>query len=222
MTTPMNAFEAKVSAVFSRLKTGGSPENWIPVFEQGVAVANLRPLATGGYTEADIALLTQWRIENQHWFPTQFNVTHEGTKVWLDRQVIGKPDRILFMIQDMEGVAVGHVGLCSFNYTELTCEMDNVIRGRNDVLPNGMVLAYKTLAEWAMNELGAQEIFARLFADNRHSVLLQLAAGFRRHRKIPMRKLEKDGAVHWVEMEAGSGEEPERYFLVAARSRRTL
>src|SRR5919197_1903864 len=55
-----------------------------------------------------IATLGRWREENSFAFPTVFPVTDEGTARWLRAGLLDREDRMLFLVLDRHGHAIGH------------------------------------------------------------------------------------------------------------------
>lgn len=158
-----------------------------------------------------ISCLASWRKAQEQWFPAQFRVTLAGTRRWTHRQLLAAPDRILFLIRLFDGVYIGHVGLYRFDFAQKSCEIDNVIRGANDV-PGIMTLALKTLILWAKQVLGVQTLYLRVFADNTRAIALYKRCGFHAVKKIPLRNVHEENIVKWVEILPGENYKHERYF----------
>lgn len=123
-----------------------------------------------------IRLLARWRKKHADWFPSQFPVTQIRTKKWLEKGVIDQSDRLLFMIY-MAGVYRGHVGLYRFNRTGKTCEIDNIVRGRNGV--KGMMEAsIRLLMQWGKETLGITGYTLQTTSDNIRAIALYTRLGF--------------------------------------------
>jgi hypothetical protein len=54
--------------------------------------------------------LAACRAANAFAHPTRFAVTSVGTAAWLRGRVLAVPDRIMFLVHDPHGRAVGHAG----------------------------------------------------------------------------------------------------------------
>lgn len=158
-----------------------------------------------------ISLLTLWRKNNDWWFPSQFNVTYEGTKRWLTSQLIEKKGRILFFLEDRKHNKIGHMGLYTFNYEENSCEIDNVIRGKKSA-PGVMTDALQVLLKWTYDVLKIQTIYLRVFSDNERAIQLYRRCHFVDECIIPLKKEIHDDGTYWIE-ELKMKEKPERSFL---------
>ncbi|MVB10028.1 3D-(3,5/4)-trihydroxycyclohexane-1,2-dione hydrolase [Caprobacter fermentans] len=176
-------YRAKIRAVFNRYKGigGDFPPRRIPVpDESGAAAAFLRPVTADFRVSLPgiESLLSKWRNENPGLNAKPFTATPEGTAVWLDRLVIGKEDRLLFLIQAPDGKPVGHIGFADFDYEEKSCEVDAVLRGEKSARPGLMGFALMALLRWGRRELGLQVIRLRVFQDNPHAIRFYRKNGF--------------------------------------------
>ena len=205
--------EINVSKVLHDYKIS-CKENVIDLNSHGCRVAYLEPIGDT-YTEDDVDLLTKWRAANQIWFPSQFTVTRQGTENWLLNQVIKNKTKILYMIKNLENKSIGHIGLACFDYITGSCDIDNVIKGEENVPSNIMMLAEEAMINVAFSLLGATSIRAQLFDDNLPSKLLHYSNGFKTDKKISMMKRVEDNGVFWDEIpeEKIKSIPAERYFL---------
>src|SRR4051794_34603834 len=76
-----------------------------------------------------IERLAAWRCAHAAAFPTRFPVTVDGTRTWLRRNLLDVKDRLLFLVVDSHGRAVGHLGIADAVHPDGTAEVDNVVRG---------------------------------------------------------------------------------------------
>lgn len=174
-------------------------------------VAILNPITISDIFNSEvIKTLAEWREKAQPYFPSQFQVTLEGTQKWLDNQVIKLFDRILFFVKEA-GAPVGHVGLYRFNWEEQSCEIDNIVRGRDSSIPGLMTLAVESLDNWAFNELEVKILYLKVLADNKRAIKLYERCGFKEFKLIPLRREEKPNMVQWEE--DLTLDKAERYFL---------
>lgn len=146
-----------------------------------------------------IALLANWRGQVQAWFPSQFTVTKEGTKTWLQKGVIENPDRLLFMIE-VDDEYIGHVGLYRFDFDNKTVDIDNIVRGVNKY-PGIMFSAIKTMMQWAREVLGVQGFTLITHSDNIPAVSLYNKLGFVEEKRIPLKKERFENRTEWIEQE---------------------
>lgn len=149
-----------------------------------------------------IKRLALWRDRVNTWFPSQFIVTHEGTKKWAKEMLMEKADRILFfMYLDNDDEPFGHVGLYRFNYKYKTTEIDNVIRGvRKKGTEGAMTVGLKAFINWTFAYLGVQELRLQVFSDNFKAITLYERVGFREIKRVPVVRRRKEGIVLWEEI----------------------
>lgn len=114
-------------------------------------------------------------------------------------------DRILFLVETTDGIPFGHIGL-------FRGEADNFIRGRNDLVKGGMTPALKTMLSWAFTELELNELYLRVFSDNKNAKAYYERCGFKEIGLIPLRKIEKPESTRWEAIEEGDKKEAVRYF----------
>jgi RimJ/RimL family protein N-acetyltransferase len=208
--------ERRIHAVFRQAKE--QPSGWrtaLPVILNGHQVARLEPVTAIDREQYPlIDLLSRWRESAKESFPTQFQVTLEGTRNWLTEKVLNVPDRILYWIRgDSDGVRLGHLGLFHLDAVAKSIELDNVLRGVPRIAPGLMEAAVKTLLRWATEDLGLDDASLRVFADNTRAVRLYERCGFHVSREIPLVKLEEPGLTRWVEQSTHPGVRDERRFL---------
>ncbi len=63
-----------------------------------------------------IKKLKNWRNENKIAFPKVFNATENGTLIWLEKAVLKREDRLLFLIDDIYGKTVDNKGEYNVKY----------------------------------------------------------------------------------------------------------
>jgi RimJ/RimL family protein N-acetyltransferase len=196
------AFREKVTATLRALKS--TPPDQIgaaslPLVRGGERVGRLRPLTFDSFnSDDDIRLLANWRQAATHWYPTQFQVTREGTRRWLDSGMNALEDRILFMIELADGRPVGHLGLGLFNWERRACEIENIVRGVQGVVPGLITLAVTALLRWTFDTLGNDTVFLRVFADNPRAIKLYREVGFREIRLTPLVPTQDGEILRWV------------------------
>jgi hypothetical protein len=132
-------------------------------------VAYLIPFSILDLTdEVRISLLAEWRTAHSYAYPTQFPVTLEGTKVWLEKAVLSNHNRLLFWITDVHMTPLGHLGFLLLPDTK-SLEVDNVMRGTKNI-PGLMGQAMEALEDFGKREFSAEKISLRVLASNSHAV----------------------------------------------------
>lgn len=171
----MEAYETFVKAVFDSFKCMRRHDllRCIPIYDEDEAlVGYLRPI-TRDYRESLHGCAQQlalWRNANPSLSAEPFTATEETTEDWLDYQVIGRADRLLFYIVLIDHRRVGHIGFSSFDYSARCCEVDAVLRGEKDALPGIMTFALRALIRWGLAALRLKAIELRVFSDNGHAI----------------------------------------------------
>lgn len=204
-------FNKDVLFIFDLIKNETYRENDfnLPIYKDGKCVAILRPITKRNLIDNEknreiIKLLSKWREESSKWFDI-FKVTESGTKKWLKEQVIDIKNRILFMIETFDGTYIGHIGL-------YRGEIDNIIRGRKDILKGLMTYAINTMVKWAFSELNIDCLYVRVFSDNEKAIALYKRCGFNNIDKIPLRKIVKKESIRWEPIEETNIKEADRFF----------
>ncbi len=176
-------------------------------------VARLVPLGAWVLKRPELVeQFAQWRRNNQHAYPTVFNVTFEGTRRWTQARVIDDPERILFGVFDWQDRMIGHAGLATFDWAAGDVEIDNVMRG--DSMHKGlMTVVTNRLVEFAYRQFGVQSVSLKVFGDNHRAVQLYLRCGFKAVESIPMGCEFTDGEIRWIAQKQFRSGQTFRIFL---------
>ena len=170
-----------------------------------------------GNSPEEVKHVADWREAAADSAPTMFPYNLDNTKKWVENQVTAHPERILFFLETPEGERWGHLGLATFSWeSDVSCELDAIMRGREDRAKGVMTPAIRTLMKWATEHLGIRRFGLRVFSDNDRAIRLYERLGFERDRLIPMIFEKGDPISKW--RECLPGEEPGRHFLVMRRS----
>lgn len=158
-------------------------------------VALLSPIGPADLDDADLVrCMTRWRAQNAEAFASRFHVTDQGTDSWLREQVIGNPDRILFLIKDLAGLPVGHLGLVLHDSGNLSVELDAVLRG--EPAPGGtMRAAVRAMEAWSETQLGISEIWLRVLASNLRALRFYEHLGYVETWREPLTAVHEDGVT---------------------------
>ena len=154
--------------------------------DDGKRLADLVPIGAWALDKDHlIADFTRWRQLFMRFFLTRFTATNEGTRAYLERVAIAKPDRILFAIRADEQF-IGHIGLC--NVTLCEAELDNIIRGVSGGAPDLIYHAEKAVLSWAFNDIGVEAVTAQVMSRNFLAMTLHERFGFRLRERFALKK----------------------------------
>jgi RimJ/RimL family protein N-acetyltransferase len=207
-------FKERVVTTFRAMKFAfdKSPDELtVPIYQKGNVVARLRPVHAG-FTPQEVKLLMEWRNQNREAFFTWFTATERGTERWLTEQILAREDRILFFIETLDRIPFGHIGLTNFDFVSKACEVDNVLRGRNEFIRGGMSFALQALVNWIFTVLGVNLVYLRVFSDNQRALNFYTRNGFEIVSRVPLRRVEDGDVIRWVETEE-AGTVFEKYAL---------
>ena len=159
----------------------------IPLHWKGEPVGRLRPVPTElkGVAAKDAELQTDWRNLHKDSFITEpFTATIERTMGWLEKTYYHNDDVIIFIIEAVDGTAIGHLGFSGFDYKTRMCEFGRLMRGA--VAPierekgvNLIELAERHFLRWGFDALCLEKFYGRQFADNHLVWRIHEKCGFR-------------------------------------------
>ncbi len=171
----------------------------IPVFHDGEKIAFLRavPSKLVGEAKNDALLMAKWRNQNKEAFFSCITSTEESTIAWLEDKYNKNYDDIIFMIETIENVPVGHIALWNFDSNRNVCEFGRVIRGSNKVPKGCMTISTNLILQWANQNFGIKNYYLEVFENNKPAVSLYTRCGFRSIERIPLCKHNKLGFTKW-------------------------
>jgi len=206
-------YREDINKKFKSIKQKDNLENHIPILRDSDNIGTLVPITNEVLkSHDDIALLAKWRDESQEWFPTQFKVTIEGTKKWLENALLGTSDRILYFVCNKDGDKIGHVGLNRFDYKNQCCELDNIVRGKTG--DKGIMEAScRSLINYSISTFKLKNMYLQVFSDNQKAMHLYHRIGFQEIKKVPLIKSNNNGTVYWTQNIASDYTEISRYFV---------
>lgn len=180
----------------------------IPIGQKGFLV----PVCRAHLEDLElIKNLTAWRNTNVDVYSTQFTATEASTKVWMLDCLLAVDDRILFLVCDIKGKVLGHIGFNACHNPELNFEIDNVVKG-DDRSEKGLFSdAMVALMEWARKVINVDNFFLRVMDKNQHAIDFYKKNEFIEQKRLPLTKVIKGESVNYVD--AKPGEVPERYFI---------
>ncbi len=176
-------FRENLKALFERYKCIAPHKDLLtlPIHDDAEQiVAQLVPITQDFRVRAPqtAALLTKWRIENPTISTGKFVATEERTALWLDNLVVGREDRLIFMVVGLDQTPLGHIGFSNVNFDEQSGEVDSVLRGVKSALPGLMTFATKSLLRWGYREAKFKAIKLSVFSDNDSAIRFYERMGF--------------------------------------------
>jgi perosamine synthetase len=159
-----------------------------------------------------IARLAAWREAAQEAFPSRFTVTRAGTAHWLHRSILENDDRILFLVRDRTGTAIGQVGLAGLTANGEEVEAENIVRGVTQAAPGLMSDAMRALLDWC-HVHGVPRIILRVFNDNTHAIRFYEQLGFTPAGLQPLRRYREADAIVYQPVLPGDTAPPDKRFL---------
>jgi RimJ/RimL family protein N-acetyltransferase len=176
--------------------------------------AFLRPIPTleNKLDATDVELLTLWRNRHVKSFLTEFTATTERTSAWLQQFVHPNEGKILFMLVDLEGRRLGHIGLAFIDWERGYGEADAIVSG-GDSPPGLMKLALQTCLKWARDQLGLEVLGVRVRSDN-PALQFYLKVGFEEVKRVPLGKKNADEMIVWYEDPDIQGDVPSLVHMI--------
>lgn len=160
----------------------------IPIVAGHETIGSLVPI--GPWILSDdhhISLICTWRQRAMRMFLAQFESTMDRTRHYLKTRSIGETDRVLFFIHDHEDRCVGHGGFSGIS--QVSAELDNLMRGMSGGHPNLILHAERTLLNWLFDSFHTEEVIAKVLSYNWMVIDLHESLGFHRKKSTPLRKV---------------------------------
>lgn len=207
--------EVIVSLEQFKAKDPFAPLCCLPVYSEAkVFQGYLRPV-TWDY-EATLpgcaGQLAAWRNENPSFSPDCFTATKESTADWLNRDILAREDRILFLVLAADGARVGHIGFSSLEERERSMEVDAVLRGEKVGFPGLMGCALNTLIRWGLQALKLKKITLRVLSDNARALAFYDRHFFYKTAEIPLYPISGPGRERWVTVQQSWEQPPGKFY----------
>jgi len=162
-----------------------------------------------------VEYISKWRVQNPSISTGTFEVTDERTKIWLDNLVLDRWDRLLFLLRDLDGSYIGHLGFSSVDVINKNAEVDSVLRGDREAMPGIMTFAMRSLIRFGTNVMALDEIILNVFDDNKHAIMFYEKLGFNEVSKIPLYEVKMEDEVKLeIAPEDYKGEIKKNYILM--------
>lgn len=184
----------------------------LPIGKPVVAYLRTIPTAPGSLDPLDVELLSEWRNRFVKSFLTEFTAHPARTAAWLNGPVHDNDGKILFMVESLDGVRFGHIGLAFIDWSTGYGEADAIVRGGN-APPGLMKLALQTTLKWARDQLGLTSLGVRVRSDNT-ALDFYRKVGFRETKRVPLAREAHGDAVTWSESPALADAEASLVYML--------
>lgn len=187
----------------------------IPIIDgNGYALGTLRPIDISLAADTEvISKLVKWRKMFRKYFLTQFLPTVDNASTWLQTTVLPSDDRILFLIYDLNGAALGNFGVCDLFSGEP--ELDNLIRGEKGGDPKLIYHAEVAILTWLFQGLGFTSAKLHVFSNNYRTMSLHKSIGFCESARYNLVKRPIEGGLRYeTSAESPDGEDGADFTLV--------
>ena len=179
-------------------------------FNIGDSVATFRVVDDSTET---VKLLSKWRDTHYNAFYDKFKVTEERTKMWIQKQNLDLPGRILFMII-LNGQKVAHMGIDSYDEHDNSAKLSNFLRGVREGYPYLMLKGEIALSKLMFELLKLSKIKACMWSDNSGMILHATKLGCNVVGNSPFKRVFTDDGWKWEKITLHSeSEHAERYLL---------
>ncbi len=209
------ANKEEIVSYLKNIKNGKVNCNLDVLNDECQKIAILKPVIDSKISDNSeiIRFITKWRKYYAENFLTQFKVTEERTKNWLDTYIVKRDDKILFMIETRDKKVIGHIGII-FKEDYLVGELDNVIKDKNCKVPGIMTYTLKTLINFLFNFLKLEKLTLRVFSDNLNARSLYSRCGFFKSKEVELKKEIIGEEVRYVEIGENELLTPDKIMIV--------
>jgi len=157
-----------------------------------------------------IEKLKTWRNSNISAYLDQTPATFEGTRRWLENNVLNNKSKILFLVYTHQNQPIGHIGLADGLSTESLVEIDNIVRGVKVGQKGSTSLALFELISWVFLFTSTSRVYLRVFSDNHRAISVYENLRFTHKDKQPLRKSIDEGIIKYEFLK--SDESSDLYF----------
>lgn len=165
--------------------------------DEGRLTARLIPIGhSNALTDEVLQNLFRWRQGAMRSFLTVFEPSLEKTRGYLEAVALADSARLLFLIEDAEGRAVGNIGLC--NITAADAEIDNVIRGESVGRSDFMTWVLRALIRFAHDRLNVERVYLNVLADNERAIRSYQRVGMVETNRVPLAREDIPGGYRWT------------------------
>lgn len=159
-----------------------------------------------------IVRATAWRNAQTGGFFSEFVATEERTRLWLRTAIEDNPTRIMFLVENHQGFALGHLGL-RYDSIEGNFEVENILRGKQ-IGKGCMTTALSALCAWTFRTFPVTEVFLRSFADNTRALAMYKRCSFEETARWSVfRQVKDNGDVVWCPITPAPKRVPRRVVV---------
>ena len=181
---------------------------------------NLITLKVIDESEDTIKFLTDLRKKHRSMFATDFKMSEERTKKWIQKK-LGKNHSILFIIYT-NGEKIGTIGTDLYDEKTNFAELDTIMKDPSCNISGVMTFVHKVYLKWMFDYLKLSKIYARVFSDNYKAINLYERCGFLTVNTISLKKIITDDGWIWEEKLSSDDIPIERCFDVVELTKENL
>ena len=160
----------------------------------GRVIGMLVPMGHWAWLDNNVVeCFRDWRQRFMRMFFVRFESSSESTIRYLRDLAVGSNDRLMFLMLDVGGRIVGHVGIA--NISQEQCELDNLIRGVGGGEPRLIYYAELAILRWCFQVLGVKKVDARVISYNWMAKALHEEVGFQLISQFPLKRRDEDDMV---------------------------
>ena len=145
--------------------------------------------------------LLNWREQNEFAYPSRSKTNFEKTKLWLEKNVLDNPTKILFKIYNKNFKMIGHIGLSINDDFRNKIEIDNVLRGIKNSDKGIISESLRAIIKWAKSVLLPEGFLLRVLKSNTHAVQFYKNNNFVSFDEYSLYRIENDFGYNLVEFE---------------------
>ena len=165
-------------------------------------------------SEDTINLLYRLRKKYRNMFATDFHMTKEKTKEWINKLILENPERVLFIIY-LNNTKIGCIGHGGFDEKNNSSQLDNMMKDPTCKISGIMTVVEKVYLNWMFDFFNLSKITGYLFSDNERMMNIHKECGWVLVGDVPIKKNSYDDCTRWEEIKNFSNNEnAERYFNI--------
>jgi perosamine synthetase len=166
-----------------------------------------------------IETLYKWRIKNINAYPSRNKTSIESTYKWLEKHVLNNENKILFKVIDEGFNLIGHIGfVIDLKEGEFIVEIDNVIRGLENVSPGIMTDSLNELIKFTNNSFFCDKVILRVLKSNNHAINFYSKNDFKINSEYSLKKEETSTGYNLVKINDDElSITPFDYFVIMER-----